>query len=164
MITQLSTTFGSWNILNQIKKNNPSREMVVLSGTSSQTDLQLVDVSGKDSVFQTPIDYSVINQYGESSWRGFFRFAFFNLPDEELRVFDSKVNHLMSAPEAPVGLQRLLVLEPKKHKNERVLLTIWQLDSDYSLWKRSASYTPFKTYTNGTYQFRDTNYTAYDLN
>ncbi|GEP20365.1 hypothetical protein [Pediococcus argentinicus] len=164
MIKKISSTFGSWQILKQIQKNNPSRKMIVLSSSSAPTDLQLLDVSGEEPVFNNPLSYDILAHHGNQEWTGFFRFAFFSLGDDDLKVFDSKVNQLITSPDFPLGLKDIYVLKPNKKHNDRVLLTIWQLDSDYSLWKRSATYQPFAAYTNTNFRYHDTNYTAYNLN
>lgn len=164
MVDKISSTFGSWPVLKQIEKNNPDRQFITLSSTSIHNDLQLLDVSGDPSVFANPLIYRVKFHTGNFIWNGFYRFSFMTLSKEEIKVLDAKISQLATPERLPLGLNDLFVLQPQKRPNERVLLTIWQLDSDYSIWRRSESYEPFKIYSDsGAYNYHDSNYTAYQL-
>ncbi len=137
---------------------------MTLSSTSIHNDLQLLDVSGRPSAFANPLTYLIQFHKGKLEWNGFYRFSFITLSKEEIKVFDAKISQLTNANQLPIGLNDLFVLQPEKRPNERVLLTIWQLDSDYAIWRRSASYAPFKIYSDsGAYNYHDANYTAYQL-
>ncbi|WP_412990064.1 monooxygenase [Pediococcus siamensis] len=164
MLKKISSTFGSWPVLKQIEKNNPNRQFITLSNTSIHNDFQLLDVSGQDPVFANPLNYFVKFHHGNYVWNGFYRFAFMTLSEEEIKVLNAKVAQLASRNQMPMGLNDFFVLQPEKRPNERVLLTTWQLDSDYAIWRRSASYEPFKIYSDsGAYNYHDANYTAYRL-
>ncbi|AMV59875.1 hypothetical protein ADU72_0345 [Pediococcus damnosus] len=164
MLNKISSTFGSWPIINQIKKNNPEHEFVTLSSSSIKNDFQLLDISDKSSVFANPLIYNVTFHEGSSKWNGFYRFAFMTLSKEEIKVLNAKIMRFIAAGHLPLGLNDIFLLQPDKKPNERVLLTIWQLDSDYSFWRRSESYQPFKIYSDsGAYNYHDTNYRAYQL-
>ncbi|GAB5051914.1 monooxygenase [Pediococcus ethanolidurans] len=164
MIDKISSTFGSWPILKQIEKNNPERRFITLSSTSIHNDFQLLDVSGKPSVFANPLIYQIKFHTGNFVWNGFYRFSFMTLSKEEIKVLDAKIAQLATPSRLPLGLNDLFVLQPQNHFNERIILTIWQLDSDYAIWRRSTSFSPFKIYSDsGAYDYHDSNYTAYQL-
>jgi len=164
MLKTISSTFGSWPVLNQIEKNNPEHKFITLSSSAIKNDFQLLDISDKPSVFANPLIYNVSFHVGDFSWNGFYRFAFMTLSKEEIKVLDAKVMRFTASGHLPLGLNDLFLLQPDKKPNARVLLTIWQLDSDYSFWLRSKSYEPFKIYSDsGAYNYHDTNYSAYQL-
>ncbi|GAY74039.1 monooxygenase [Lentilactobacillus kosonis] len=136
MIKKISITFGSEPILNKIKKANPDRELILYDALSNRNELMLLDASGKDSVFNSPVQYDVLSHSGTDDWRGFVSFITAQIDSDQQKVFDARVNRLMSNP-LPDGMRSIYSLHTYKNINERVLLTTWNSPSQFELWKKA---------------------------
>ncbi|WP_341778109.1 antibiotic biosynthesis monooxygenase family protein [Levilactobacillus sp. HBUAS70063] len=145
MLHKLSLTFGSRDLLDKIVHQNPDRQFVLLAATGGAKDLQLLDISGQDSVFTSHLDYQVKIEHGQPNWHGFFSFNYFNLDVESAKVFEGEVNKIAADP-LPVGMTAMLVLSKLKNSGEYVLMTIWDSSDAFMIWRRSNKFSPFTKY------------------
>ncbi|KRL93202.1 monooxygenase [Levilactobacillus hammesii] len=157
MLQQLSLTFGSQDLLDKIIKKNPDRHFVLLAATGGAKDLQLLDVSNRDSVFTSHLDYQVKIEHGQPDWQGFFSFNYFNLDMESAKVFEGEVNKIAASP-LPAGMTAMLVLSKFKNSGEYVLLTIWDSSDAFMIWRRSNKFSPFTKYATSLNNFHAATY------
>ncbi|QBO35270.1 hypothetical protein EQG49_01735 [Periweissella cryptocerci] len=159
MIRQLHVTYGSKQILNQIRANYPERHLLVLSpSTSSLDNLQMLDVSGEENIFSSGVSYDIVNYHGTPNWRGFFNYTFITINPDRKPVFDKLIEQWFNQ-DKPEGMIAALVL--RKHgdaSNDYVVLTTWQMPQQWRRWKSSDNYF-FKPYANEAYiNLHETNY------
>lgn len=151
MIRQLHVTYGSKQILEQIRTANPDRHLLILSpSTASLENLQMVDVSGEDNIFSSGVSYDVENYHGTPNWRGFFNYTFITIDPDHLPVFEQLINQWFNQ-DKPEGMIAALVL--RKHgdaSNNYAILTTWQMPQQWQRWKSSDNYF-FKPYLNEPY-------------
>lgn len=157
MLHELSTTFGSRDLLDSLIAQNPDRQLVLMADSGGDEGLQLVDVSGKPSVFNSHLDYQVRLHQGSSQWRGFFNFNYFTLDPDAAKVFNAKANRFASNG-LPAGMTAFYILNKQKNTNEYVLLTIWDDSQAYSLWRHSAAFAPFDVYSTSANHFHAASY------
>ena len=157
MLHQLSLTFGSRPLLDKIIKQNPDRQFVLLAATGGAKDLQLLDVSGQDSVFTSHLDYQVKIEHGQPTWHGFFSFNYFTLDVESAKVFEGDVNKIAADP-LPAGMTAMLVLSKFKNSGEYVLMTIWDTSDAFMIWRRSNRFSPFTKYATQLNNFHAATY------
>jgi len=157
MLRELSTTFGSRDFLDRIISQNADRQLILMAGSAPEEGLQLLDVSGKPSVFKSNLDYQIRLHQGSHAWRGFFNFNYFTLDPDAAKVFDAKANRLASNG-LPTGMTDLYMLTRNRSNNEYVLLTVWADSEAYSLWRHSAAFTPFDVYATSANHFHAASY------
>ena len=90
MTNQITAAFGTRKILLQIQNQHPDHELLLMQASVTEDRYMLLDVSGKPTVFQTPVTYEVLSQQGAGSWKGMTSMIFVTLPVEEQKVFRSK--------------------------------------------------------------------------
>lgn len=157
MLHQLSLTFGSRDLLDKIVKQNSDRRFVLLAATGGAKDLQLLDISGQESIFTSHLDYQVKIEHGQPDWQGFFSFNYFDLNAESAKVFESEVNKIAANP-LPDGMTTMLVLSKLKNSSEYILLTIWDSSDAFMIWRRSNKFAPFTKYATSLNNFHAATY------
>ncbi|MGX6429508.1 antibiotic biosynthesis monooxygenase [Levilactobacillus yonginensis] len=147
MLHELSFSFGSPAVLKKIVAENPDRQFKLLanSGGNAEESLQLLDISGQPSQFNTELDYDVKLHAGVSTWDGFYSYNYFTFDADAAKVFDAKAN-LLAINDLPMGLRAMYVLTKKKNPGDYVLLTIWESSQAFSLWRNSDAFKPFNLY------------------
>jgi len=147
MIRNISMTFGSEPILSKIKKDNPDRDLILYDALNNRNELMLLDVSGKDSIFKSLVQYDVLSHGGTDDWHGFISFIATKLDIDQQKVFDARINQLMSNP-LPSGMHSIYSLHSYKNINERVLLTTWNSPTQFEMWKKANPLLMPETYNN----------------
>jgi hypothetical protein len=156
MFKNLITSFGSKSILEMIKKQHPDRAMVLLANKSDNNNFQLVDFSGESNVFQSPLHYQVISQSGQSVAGNIFTFDFFELSDDTLKAFDTKISQWANQNANSYELQNVLILNPIDSKpNNRAILSIWNAAASNATIEARELKNLIAPYTNQNY-FRTT--------
>lgn len=146
MLKQIHITYGSKQILKDIKAQFPERKFLMFASNNTvDNNLQLVDVSDKPNVFKSGVTYDVKNCHGDINWQGFFNYNFITVYPEYLNLFERRINSWMSAKPAP-GLDAIYLLQRAHSKdNLYVVLTIWQNPQSWQRWRKSDAYffTPY---------------------
>ncbi|ANZ61738.1 hypothetical protein AYR62_04280 [Secundilactobacillus paracollinoides] len=144
MISQLSITFGSKDVLEQVQAKNPDRPMLLLETTTSGEQLALLDVSGQESVFASPVHYDIKLHRGTTDWGRFVNFMYFdNLSPDDQKVFNSKANHFVTTDEMPEGLHAIYFMKEEHNRSNNIILTVWDTSEDFAVWKRDERFKPF---------------------
>lgn len=158
MLRNLSFTFGTRNVLKKFITDHADRELILL-GSSANDDqgLQLVDASGKPSLFSAGLEYQVTLHQGATDWRGFYSFSYFKFDQDTADVFDAKVNRLAAGP-LPEGMRALYVMVKPKDRGSYSVLTIWDDSQAYSLWRHSPAFAPLNTYATSANHYHASSY------
>ncbi len=143
MIRHIAITFGSEDILRPIIDKYPDRELQLYKLSSTEAkELMLLDYSGMEPIFESPVTYDALAHAGNDNWTGFVNFATLNLNEDQQKVFDARVNKLMSDI-LPTGMNSIYSLNYHNDINQRILLTTWESYSNYEIWhKDSLDLTP----------------------
>ncbi|GAA3620379.1 hypothetical protein [Secundilactobacillus similis] len=159
MITQLSITFGSKQVLTDLQARYPDRPMHLLDASSAGEQLALLDVSGQESVFSSPVHYDIKLHRGTTDWNGFINFMYFdNLSEDDQTVFNSKASHFVSVDAMPDGMHAAYFMKAEKNRANNILLTTWSSAEDFSIWKRSDTFKPFKYFQSTLNNYHEASY------
>lgn len=158
MLKQISTTFGSEELLTKIVAQNPDRDFRLLQATPQDNQLQLLDISDKPSVFNTPIDYHLLGHTGSKDFVGLFHFEFLKLAADDQKVWYTAVNHNILNTNLPTGMLAAYLCENKTHSNECLLLTLWATSSGLDQWIKSDSYRKISIFNDSQNHFYQQNY------
>lgn len=159
MITQLSLTFGSQQVLSELQHRYPERSMLLLDTSTAGQQLALLDVSGQPSVFSSPVHYDIKLHRGTTSWQGFVNFIFLdNLSADDQKVFNSKANHFVTTEAMPDGMRSIYFMKDEKNRSNNIILSTWDTSADYALWKRSPSFKPFEYFKSTQNNYHEASY------
>lgn len=158
MLKQISTTFGSEELLTKIVSQNPNRVFRLLQATPQDNQLQLIDISGKQSVFKTPIDYHLLGHIGSSDFSGLFHFEFLKLDPDNQKIWYAAINHNILNASLPVGMSAAYLCENKTHVDESLFLTIWATSGSLDKWLKSNSYQKISMFNDSSNHFYQQNY------
>ncbi|MBM7544127.1 hypothetical protein [Periweissella beninensis] len=151
MLRKLNLTYGSKQILADLRSAYPEREFIVLSPSSSTNDsLQMLDLSEQENIFKSGVTYNVINYHGKPNWHGFFNYSFLTVYPENLELFEARLNRWFNQP-LVTGLTAIIVM--RKHAtgdNNLTILTVWSDALTWQRWKKSDNYF-FKDYEQNAY-------------
>ena len=79
MLSQISFTFGSMPVLLEIIKKHPDRDFRLLQATGDNSKLALFDLSGKPTIFNSPITLETLYSVGNDKFKGILHFESFEL-------------------------------------------------------------------------------------
>ncbi|USS87237.1 hypothetical protein M3M39_03710 [Fructilactobacillus hinvesii] len=149
MIKQISVTFGSQGILEQIMKKYPERHMALFAAASNAHGMQLVDYSGDESIFTSPVVYQVNAHAGNDDWEHYINYTEISPSKDQRQILDAKVSNFMSDPDTPAGMTGFYYLTAEGNSDSRILLSLWKQQYDYMQWEKSPqhnfiSYQTFK--------------------
>ncbi|CAM2821276.1 hypothetical protein [Fructilactobacillus fructivorans] len=134
MIRQISVTFGTKNVLVNIMKKYPERDLALFSTNNNDSGLQLLDYSGKESIFKSPITYDVLSHVGEDDWSYFINYVELSPSDDQRKVLDANMNTFMSSPDLPTGMFSAYYMSDSKDHTKRIILTLWRGAYAYNDW------------------------------
>ncbi|WP_081467847.1 monooxygenase [Lentilactobacillus kisonensis] len=137
MDKQIVITFGNDQILSEIKAKHPDRNLLLYQALNQNDKLMLLDYSGKEPVFQSPVLYDILSHTGADKWNGFISFSAMDLNFDQQKVFDARINKLRSNG-LPDGMHSIYSLNYHKDINQRVILATWNSYSDFELWKNGS--------------------------
>ena len=83
MLSQISFTFGSMPVLLEIIKKHPDRDFRLLQATGDNSKLALFDLSGKPTIFNSPITLETLYSVGNDKFKGILHFESFELGTED---------------------------------------------------------------------------------
>ncbi|USS86373.1 hypothetical protein M3M38_06830 [Fructilactobacillus cliffordii] len=149
MIRKISVTFGSEAILEQIMKKYPERHMALFAAANNAHGMQLVDYSGEDSVFTSPVVYEVNAHAGSDDWWHYISYIEISPSKDQRQILDAQVSNFMSNPDTPTGMTGVYYLTAEGNSDSRILLTLWKQQYDCMKWEKSeqhdfVSYQTFK--------------------
>jgi hypothetical protein len=158
---KLNVTFGTLEFLQSYINSYPEYEFKLLkSSTSDDEDdrYQLLDVTNDSSIFKYGKSYNIVDSVGSNEFRGFFRFTFFKLSTEQIKIFTSLTKlHIFNAKPHP--FLRALLLIDADNPDEYVLLTLWATQRDFDEWQKTNDYQSiYSTLANPIYPSYSKNY------
>lgn len=136
MANQISMAFGSGQILTSIQKNNPNRNLVMYSSTNKINTAMLLDISGERSVFNSPVIFDILAKVGEDDNNNFVNFITLDLNFDQQKVFDARINLLMST-DLPSKMNSMYSMHYNKDISKRVILTTWNDQDDFRKWEQN---------------------------
>lgn len=162
MITRISITYGTKQVLSKLQTRYPDRKLLLLDSSTSGEQLALLDVSGEESVFSSPIHYDIKLHRGTTDWQGFVNFTYIdNLSPDDQKTFNSKANHFVTTDAMPDGMRSIYFMKDEKNRSNNILLSTWENSDSFSIWKRSSSFKPFNYFLSGQNNYHEASYHFY---
>lgn len=159
MITQISITFGSKQVLAKLQKRYSNRPMYLLDASTAGEQLALLDVSGEPSIFSSPVHYDIKLHRGTTAWNGFINFIYIdNLSIDDQKVFNSKANHFVTTEAMPDGMQSIYFMKDEKNRSNNIILTTWADAEAFADWKHSSTFSPFEYFLTSQNNYHESSY------
>jgi len=129
-------TSGTYGFMKSLKEKHPSERILLMESGGEAT---LLHETVKDTVFQTPRKYEVIDSVGELADRGFIVCNNISVTDEGRPVFEYRFENREHEVEKARGFLALRVLRPI-NSNTYVILTQWTSSEAYTNWTDSPEF------------------------
>lgn len=163
MLKQISITFGSYAILNQLREKHSDRQQLLVQSDNTNDDIALIDVSGQKNIFKSGVVYDIKSHAGDSDWnKNFYSFIYLkNLSPDVQKVFNATANQLVNSPELPQGMQAIYFMKELKNRGNNIILTTWTDTQEFNSWTHSDEYARFKGFDTPLHDYRIVTYFKY---
>ncbi|MDM8332109.1 hypothetical protein QUW45_05330 [Limosilactobacillus pontis] len=147
MLTKVSFTFGSHQVLEDIIKKNPDRQFKLMQASTHSNKLALFDISGQDSIFKSPVVLTILNASPNANMNGILYYQSFQVNGDRQNLLNNSLDKIVEdAPSIANGVF-LTSVASKSEGATLVLLTSWNDFEGLTSWRESDS---FKSLTNFT--------------
>ncbi|KRM35192.1 hypothetical protein [Limosilactobacillus pontis] len=155
MLTKVSFTFGSHQILEDIIKNNPDRQFKLMQASTHSNKLALFDLSGEETVFKSPVTLNVLESSLDANLAGILYYQSFQVNGDRQKLLYNSLEKIVD--DAPSIANGVLMTSVANHNESStlVLLTAWNDFEDLTAWRESDA---FKSLTNFTTMGSDNYY------
>lgn len=155
MLTKVSFTFGSHQILEDIIKNNPDRQFKLMQASTHSNKLALFDLSGEETVFKSPVTLNVLESSLDANLAGILYYQSFQVNGDRQKLLYNSLEKIVD--DAPSIANGVLMTSVANHNESStlVLLTAWNDFEDLTTWRESDA---FKSLTNFTTMGSDNYY------
>lgn len=129
MNNQISMTFGNKFIVDKLKKANPELDLSLFNSGDGQ--YQIIDFQGNHDIFKNNIIFDVIFDHDFFSNINFVNYSYFNLSDDDKKVFDAIIEKIKNDDSI-----HFLLLKETKEKKRFVLASSWNNYFDFKSWQK----------------------------
>ncbi|MBB1062381.1 hypothetical protein [Limosilactobacillus fastidiosus] len=157
MLSQLSLTFGSRQILQDIIDKYPDRKFKLMQASEHSHNLALFDFSNKPTVFKSPVEYTVLGEQLSSEYRGILYYQSFQVDNDHQKILFNTLNKIIDNSNPLINGQAFLQVDNKEESTTFVLLTALNDLDELMTWKKTDSFKQLDSFTT-----RDPNNTYYD--
>lgn len=147
MLTKISFTFGSRQILEDIINNNPDRQFKLMQASTHSNKLALFDLSNKETVFKTPVTLTVLDESLNSQFNGIFYYQSFQVNGDRQDLLYNSLQKVVDAKPALANGAVMASVANKDESSTLILLTAWASYEDLTTWRESDSFNSLKNFT-----------------
>lgn len=147
MLTKISFTFGSHQILEDIINNNPDRQFKLMQASTHSNKLALFDFSSKDPIFKTPVTLTVLDESFNSNFNGILYYQSFQVNGDRQNLLYNSLQKTVDENLANANGAVMTSIANHNESSTLVLLSAWNTFEDLTAWRESES---FKALTNFT--------------
>lgn len=149
MLTKLSFTFGSHQILQEIIERYPDRDLRLMQAATHSSKLALFDLSGQDTIFKTPVELTVLDETLNSNYHGLFYYQSFQVNGDRQQVLYNSLQKIIDNQPGNMNAGFMTSIANKVESSNLVLLTIWPSYTDLKAWEDSNSFATLDSFTGG---------------
>ena len=157
MLSKLSLTFGSRQVLQEIIDKYPNRQFKMMQASVHSNKIALFDFSNETSVFKSPVEFSVLNERLSSNYRGVLYYQSFQVDNDRQKVLLNTLNKLIDDSAPLINSQALLQVNNKVECTTLVLWTAFDVFDGLMAWKETDNFKQLNGFIS-----RDPNNTYYD--
>ncbi|WP_288636713.1 hypothetical protein [Limosilactobacillus oris] len=147
MLTKLSFTFGSHQILQGIIDNNPDRKLKLMQASTHSNKLALFDLSNQNPIFKNPVVLTVLDETMDSNYNGLFYYQSFQVNGDRQQVLYNSLQKVIADKPAAMNAGLMTSVANKAESSTLVLITAWDSFEDLTAWKNSDSFASLTNFT-----------------
>lgn len=147
MLTKLSFTFGSHQILQDIIDKHPDRKFKLMQASTHSNKLALFDLSNQETIFKTPVILNVLDETMNSDYSGLFYYQSFQVNGDRQQVLYNSLQKVVNDKAGNMNAGLMMSVANKAEGATLVLLTIWNSFEDLTAWKNSESFQTLTSFT-----------------
>lgn len=147
MLTKLSFTFGSHQILQGIIDNNPDRKLKLMQASTHSNKLALFDLSNQEPIFKTPVVLTVLDETMDSNYNGLFYYQSFQVNGDRQQVLYNSLQKVIADKPGEMNAGLMTSVANKAESSTLVLITAWNSFEDLTAWKNSDSFASLTNFT-----------------
>ena len=147
MLTKLSFTFGSHQILQGIIDDHPDREFKLMQASTHSNKLALFDLSNQNSIFKNPVILTVLDETMNSNYNGLFYYQSFQVNGDRQQVLYNSLQKVIDDQPAAMNAGLMTSVANKTESSTFVLITVWDRFEDLTAWKESDSFANLTNFT-----------------
>lgn len=145
MLSQISFTFGSMPVLLEIIKKHPDRDFRLLQATGDNSKLALFDLSGKPTIFNSPITLETLYSVGNDKFKGILHFESFELGTEDKNLLRKQAKIALDSADHSKMTTGYMFSRPDQ-TNATILITTWTNAVAIDDWTSSTDFAPLAGY------------------
>lgn len=139
MTDKIILTFGSPDNLKQLMTKHPDRQFAYLEEAKHEDKFALIDLSGKDSIFDFGIVLRKLTAVGNTEFRGIVRYESFRLGKHDKELFRKKATKMLNDSEND-GMVGGMLCSHDDAKQRTILITMWNDRDKMKAWRNGGTY------------------------
>jgi hypothetical protein len=147
VLTKLSFTFGSHQILQGIIDDYPDRKFKLMQASTHSNKLALFDLSNQNPIFKNPVVLTVLDETMDSNYNGLFYYQSFQVNGDRQQVLYNSLQKVITDKPAAMNAGLMTSVANKAESSTLVLITAWDSFEDLTAWKNSDSFVNLTNFT-----------------
>lgn len=147
MLTKLSFTFGSHQILQGIIDDHPDRKFKLMQASTHSNKLALFDLSNQNPIFKNPVVLTVLDETMDNNYNGLFYYQSFQVNGDRQQVLYNSLQKVIADKPAAMNAGLMTSVANKAESSTLVLITAWDSFEDLTAWKNSDSFASLTNFT-----------------
>ena len=147
MLTKLSFTFGSHQLLQGIIDDHPERTFKLMQASTHSNKLALFDLSNQNPIFKNPVVLTVLDETMDSNYNGLFYYQSFQVNGDRQQVLYNSLQKVIADKPAAMNAGLMTSVANKAESSTLVLITAWDSFEDLTAWKNSDSFASLTNFT-----------------
>lgn len=147
MLTKLSFTFGSHQILQGIMSKHPDRKFKLMQASTHSNKSALFDLSSLETIFKTPVILNVLDETMNSNYNGLFYYQSFEVNGDRQQVLYNSLQKVVNDKPGNMNAGLMMSVANKAESATLILLTVWDSFEDLTAWKNSDSFAALTNFT-----------------
>lgn len=146
MTDKIILTFGSPDNLKQLMTDNADRQFAYLQEDKHEDKFALLDLSGRESIFDYGITLRPFKEVGKIEFRGLIRYESFRLGKHDKELFRKKASEMLDNSEKD-GMVGGLLCTRDDVKQRTILITLWIDRDKMDAWRNGKDYDDIVEFT-----------------
>lgn len=138
---EINIALGPEATINMLIEKYPERHFLKYRSSDDHRKFMLLDVSGEKTVFQSGLNYHVIQTLGEVELaeNDILELRYMTLDSDEQKVMQSILDSWDDEKKRPLGLKSYVELRSIKQDYEYLLINSWEDEHDFLQWDNSSN-------------------------
>lgn len=138
-LNEINIALGPEATMNMLLEKYPERHFLKYRSADDHRKFMLLDVSGEKTVFQSGLDYKVIQTLGKVilGENDILELRYMTLDSDEQKVMQSILDSWDDREKRPLGLKSYVETRSVKQDYEFLLINSWEDEHDFLQWDNS---------------------------